>query len=84
MIVEEVVAGRRGEAGITTLAVQAFTDALEDGFHDLFLLWFAVRRRLAFVGEKVLTRGRAITLFTVLTVQAFADVLDDVFHGGTP
>ena len=41
-------------------------------------------RRLAFVGEKVLTRGRAITLFTALAVQAFADVLDDVFHGGTP
>ena len=40
LIVEEVVAGRRGEAGITTLAVQAFSDALEDGFHDLFLLWF--------------------------------------------
>lgn len=43
LVVEEVVAGRRGEAGITTLAVQAlFTDALEDGFHHVFLLWFAV------------------------------------------
>ncbi len=42
LVVEEVVAGRRGEAGITTLAVQAFTDAFEDGFHHVFLLWFAV------------------------------------------
>ena len=38
LVVEEVVAGRRSEAGFTTLAVQAFIDALEDGFHDLFLL----------------------------------------------
>ena len=41
-------------------------------------------RRLAFVGEKVLTRNRAIPLFTALAVQTFGDVLDDVFHGGTP
>ena len=40
LVVEEVVAGRWSEAGFTTLAVQAFSDALEDGFHDLFLLWF--------------------------------------------
>lgn len=39
-VVEEVVASRWGEAGFTTLAVQAFGDALEDGFHDQFLLWF--------------------------------------------
>ena len=38
LVVEEVVAGRWSEAGFTTLAVQAFSDALEDGFHDLFLL----------------------------------------------
>ncbi len=38
LVVEEVVASRRSEAGFTTLAVQAFTDAFEDGFHDLFLL----------------------------------------------
>ena len=42
LVIKEVVAGRRGEAGITTLAVQAFTDAFEDGFHHVFLLWFAV------------------------------------------
>ena len=41
-------------------------------------------RRLAFVGEKVLTRNRAIPLFTALAVQTFGDVLDDVFHGGAP
>ena len=38
-VVEEVVASRWGEAGFTTLTVQAFGDALEDGFHDQFLLW---------------------------------------------
>ena len=42
LVVEEVVAGRWSEAGFTTLAVQAFTDAFEDGFHHVFLLWFAV------------------------------------------
>ena len=40
LVVEEVVASRQCEAGITTLTVQAFGDALDDGFHDQFLLWF--------------------------------------------
>ena len=42
MVVEEVVASRWCEAGITTLAVQAFGDALKDGFHDRFLIWFGL------------------------------------------
>ena len=41
-------------------------------------------RRLAFVGEEVLTRSRAVPLFTALAVQTFGDVLDDVLHGGAP